>query len=67
VVVSVGDTVIEPLVGTLPIPLSITAETASVEVHERVEGSPTWMVSGMMQGTEFKSTLFTILGFLSET
>ena len=37
VVVSVGETIVDPLRATLPIPGSITQVSAFVEVHDKVE------------------------------
>jgi len=46
VVVSPGDTVVEPFTSTLPMPGSITQEPASMEDQVRAEDCPTWMLSG---------------------
>ena len=40
VVVSVGDTVMDPFISTLPIPGSMTQESALVDVHVSVVDSP---------------------------
>lgn len=46
VVVSGGDTVIKPVVSTLPMPESMTQESEFVEFHDSVHDSPNTMVSG---------------------
>jgi copper(I)-binding protein len=49
VVVCVGDTEREPFSATVPIPLSMLAEVAFVEVQERVEVTPEWMLVGFAE------------------
>ena len=44
--VSVGETMVEPFAPTLPMPGSITQESASVEPHVSVDDSPTRIVPG---------------------
>jgi len=44
--VSVGETAVEPLRATLPIPGSMTQVSEFVEVQVRVDDSPERMVSG---------------------
>jgi hypothetical protein len=45
-VVAVGDTLSEPLSGTLPMPWLMEAEVAPLDVQVRVEELPTKMVAG---------------------
>jgi hypothetical protein len=49
VVVCVGDTEREPFSATVPMPLSMLAEVAFVEVQERVEVTPEWMLVGFAE------------------
>jgi copper(I)-binding protein len=49
VVVVSGVTEREPLTPTDPIPLSMLAEVASVDVQERVDVPPDWMLAGLAE------------------
>jgi hypothetical protein len=66
-VVRLGDTMIDPLAGTSPIPGLMKALSALVDIHDKVDGSPRRMLVGSAENDTVGRGGITVIVIPSET